>query len=501
MSGMKTMCVSLDVRRDAGRFPKYWSRCFGAERGGFFLRKDVLDHHRLGVEAFGNEFVRFHGILHDDVGIAQRGHDGKVRYQWFNLERIYDNILDLGMRPFVEFSFMPAPLASGDQTIFYWKGNVTLPKSFTEWEELIEAFVRRMRRRYGPSETRKWYWEVWNEPNLRKWFFAGSMEDYFRLYDHAAVAVKRVDPRYRVGGPATACGEWIREMIEHCRKSNLARPSAGSTPLDFVSTHLYPGDPFFMENEKMDLKWKGEAFFRETIARNHRIVRSYPAMGLEMHMTEWNCSSNSRDPIHDGPNGAAFAVKAIQEVAGNVDTFSWWTLTDIFEEGGQPPAAFHGGFGLMTVDGLKKPSWRAFECMADMGTRLLAKPVTVPGHAAGLIPTAGDDGSARLLFWSFHLPGTPRPPSRAVELVLTGLPRDRRAVTVELFRIDEGHANIRREWERMGSPQSLDARQRERLLSLDRFEPAETRDLAVKGGIARHRFTLPVPGVAYAVVR
>ena len=498
---MKTMRVSLDVRRTAGSFPKYWSRCFGAERGGFFLRKDVLDHHRIGVRTFHNEFVRFHGILHDDVGIAQRGHDGKVRYEWFNLEHAYDNILDLGMRPFVEFSFMPAALALGDQTIFYWKGNVTLPKSFTEWGELIEAFVRRMRKRYGPVETRKWYWEVWNEPNLRKWFFAGSMEDYFRLYDHAACAVKRVDPRYRVGGPATACGEWIREMIEHCRRENLARPSAGSTPLDFVSTHLYPGDPFFMEGEGMKLDWKGEAFFRETIRRNHRIVRSYPSMGLEMHMTEWNCSSNSRDPIHDGPNAAAFAVKAIQEVAGLVDTFSWWTLTDIFEESGLPPAAFHGGFGLLTVDGLRKPSWYAFESLQDLGTRLLAKPLSTPDHAAGLIPTAGDDGSARLLFWNFAMPGSPKPPARSVDLVLKGLPRDRKAVTVELKRIDDDHTNIRGEWERMGSPQSLDAAAKARLSALDRFEPAEVRDLPVRGGTARYRFRLPVPGVAYAVVR
>jgi xylan 1,4-beta-xylosidase len=314
-------------------------------------------------------------------------------------------------------------------------------------------------------------------------------------------AIKRVDSRLRVGGPATACGEWIREMIEHCRRENLARPSAGSTPLDFVSTHLYPGDPFFMEGEGMKLDWKGEAFFRETIRRNHRIVKAYPSMGLEMHMTEWNCSSNSRDPIHDLPNAAAFAVKAIQEVAGLVDTFSWWTLTDIFEESGLPPAAFHGGFGLLTVDGLRKPSWYAFESLQDLGTRLLAKPLSTPDHAAGLIPTAGDDGSARLLFWNFAMPGSPKPPARSVDLVLKGFPRDRKAVTVDLKRIDDGHTNIRGEWERMGSPQSLDAAAKARLSALDRYEPAEVRDLPVRGGTVRYRFTLPVPGVAYAVVR
>ena len=495
------LMLSFDLRRRAGTFPKYWSRCFGSEHAGYFLRKDLLDHFRVGRATFHNEYVRFHGILSEPVGVVRGVRDGHIDYAWFNLERIYDNILDLGMRPIVEYSFMPAALASGSESIFYWEGNVTMPKRIGDWAELIEAVTRRVYRRYGKAEVRRWYFEVWNEPNLPKWFFKGSMRDYFALYDHAAEAVKRVDPLLRVGGPATACAEWVRETIEHCRHENVARPGRGHTPLDFVSYHLYPSDPFFMESEGMPLGWKGEAFFRESIRRNHEIVRSYRDMDLEIHMTEWNCSSNSRDPIHDAPGGAAFAVKAIQEVAGRVDTFSWWTLSDLFEKGGLPPAPFHGGFGLMTVDGLRKPTWFAFEALQDLGEDLLAKPVSTADHAAGSIPTRGYDGSARLLFWAFHFPKSPKPPVRRVKVALAGFPSGKTRASVTHYRIDGTHSNIRPAWERLGSPDSLSPAQVDALAAQNTFQTLEIKDIPVRHGRATVAFDLPPDAVSYLVVR
>ncbi len=485
--------LKFDLRKSAGKFPKYWARCFGSEHGGYWLRKDLTEHHRLGKETFNNEFVRFHGILSEPVGVAGRGRDGHVSYSWFNLERVYDTILEMGMRPFVEYSFMPKALASGEQTIFYWRGNVTMPKKLGEWEDLIETVTRRLHKRYGAAELRRWYFEVWNEPNLDKWFFAGTQADYFRLYDCAAAAVKRVDPHLKVGGPATACAEWIEDFIEHCR---------GKVPVDFVSYHLYPTDPFFMADEGMKLNWMGESFFRNSIKRNHEIARSYRDLDLEIHMTEWNASSNSRDPIHDGPEAAAFAAKAVQEVAGLVDTFSWWTLTDIFEEGGLPPAPFHGGFGLLTIDRLRKPVFHAFSCLQDLGEDLVAKPVSTPDHSAGCIPTKGWDGSGRFLFWGFHFPNSPKPPVRNVTLRLSGLPKRNRRAIVDHYLIDAAHSNIRRRWQAVGGPESLTLSQVHDLRGQDGLDLLRSAEVPVSpSGEAIYRFRLPSSSVSYLVIR
>jgi xylan 1,4-beta-xylosidase len=485
--------VSLDLRQSAGAFPKFWNRCISSENAAYWLRRDMVEHHRLGREAFGHEYARFHGILSDGIGLAKRNKQGRIEHAWVNLEKVYDNVMDLGLKPFVEFSFMPSALAKGSKSLFYWKANVTMPKKLSEWDELIEAVTRRLLKRYGRQEVRKWYFEVWNEPNLPKWFFDGDMKDYFKLYDGAARAVRKVDPHFRVGGPASACAAWVEEFILHCK--------AKSVPADFVSYHLYPSDPFFMENEGMDFKWKGEPFFRSHVQRNAAILRRHADMGLEVHMTEWNVSSNHRDPLHDGPGAAAFAVKAVQEVAGLVDSFSWWTLSDLYEEGGLAPAPFHGGFGLYSIDGLKKASYFAFEALKNLGEELLARPLHTPDHSSGVIPTKGWDHSARLLFWSFQTPKAPKIKDKRVELKLGGLPLGRGKALMERWIIDAKHSNIVSRWQAMGQPDGFTPDELARLKRDNVMELAESKTLAVKQGEAQHRFLLKPDSVSYIVIR
>ena len=130
-------------------------------------------------------------------------------------------MLRCGIRPLVELGFMPDCLKSGEQTVFWWKGNVTPPANMQAWHDLIEALVRHVTARYGAKEVKEWYFEIWNEPNLPI-FFTGTQADYFALYDATAAAVKAVNAAYRVGGPASAGldeGAWITEMVDHCVQS------------------------------------------------------------------------------------------------------------------------------------------------------------------------------------------------------------------------------------------------------------------------------------------
>src|SRR5690606_38892000 len=115
-----------------------------------------------------------------------------------------------------------------DKTIFWWRGNVTPPKDYNKWEGLITNLVQHFTERYGEEEVKSWYFEVWNEPNLDG-FWAGTQEEYFKLYQYTAKAVKRVNKEYKVGGPATAGAAWVPEMIDFCAKNNVA--------IDFVTTH------------------------------------------------------------------------------------------------------------------------------------------------------------------------------------------------------------------------------------------------------------------------
>ena len=149
----------------------------------------------------------------------------------------YDNVLSAGMKPFVELSFMPRELAEDPEKTgsFYYRPIDCMPKDLTAWRDYIQRFIRFLEHRYGEAEVRTWYFEVWNEPDLNPVFFQGTRDDYFRLYEATARAIKEVDPHLSVGGPATSGSKWVKSFRNFCEEKNV--------PLDFISTHQYAGDP------------------------------------------------------------------------------------------------------------------------------------------------------------------------------------------------------------------------------------------------------------------
>ena len=153
-------------------------------------------------ELCGFRFVRFHGLFHDDM-FVYRENNGVAVYNFQYIDELFDRLLEIGMRPFVEFGFCPGDLATEKGTVFWWKGNGSPPKDFGKWAELVRKSVSHWVSRYGVDEVRRWYFEVWNEPNLHP-FFRGTRSQYFELYKVSALAVKQIDSQLRVGGPATS---------------------------------------------------------------------------------------------------------------------------------------------------------------------------------------------------------------------------------------------------------------------------------------------------------
>ena len=222
--------ISVDLSKEKGITSKMWRKCVGAGRANEGLRADWQEQLREVKKDCGFEYIRMHGLLHDDMGVYFEDEKGNPIYNWQYIDQLYDFLLSIDVKPFVELSFMPKALASGDKTCFWWQGNVTPPKSYDKWAGLITALTQHFTERYGKEEVKTWYFEVWNEPNLSH-FYTSTMEEYFKLYDYTAKAVKRVSTDYRVGGPASAGSGWTKELIEYCYKNN--------SPIDFISAHSY----------------------------------------------------------------------------------------------------------------------------------------------------------------------------------------------------------------------------------------------------------------------
>jgi xylan 1,4-beta-xylosidase len=393
----------------------------------------------------GFKYVRFHGLLNDDMSVCvgiEKFHGRTTPVcSFFNVDSVFDFLVSIGMKPFIELSFMPELLASGSQTCFHYKANVTPPKDYRLWELLIEQLARHLVSRYGLKQVATWPFEVWNEPNL-DYFWSGDQNAYFRLYDGAARAIKKVNSRLLVGGPATARNEWITEMIEHCRRAR--------TPLDFLSTHHYPTDVAL--GNYADIEARMAKSPRGILGEMARTARA-AAGDRTLYYTEWNNSPSSRDHYHDMPYAAAFVIKTIADVAPWVDGYSYWTFTDIFEESPFPSEPFHGGFGLLSLFDVPKPTYRAFQFLNRTGNKRLAVHGTPHGNLEVL--ATRKSGAVVILVTNHNVPLS----DIRNEKVEIRLAHGRVSGPATMERIDEENANPRAKWIAMGRPVYPDRRQ------------------------------------------
>src|SRR5687768_10241870 len=440
---MDTVEFSCDLSQRGAELLHSWEHCVGSCHAPTALRADWQQQLRRCHAELGFRYVRFHGLLSDDVGTLVM-HNDELLYSFFNADQILDFLLSIGMRPFVELSFMPMALASGSKTVFQYRGNVTPPKDYKSWSTLIHTLVEHWVDRYGIREVAGWFFEVWNEPNLKA-FWTGSQKDYFKLYRVTAEAIKGVDPSLKVGGPATARDGWIEEFVAFCE--------AGRVPVDFVTTHHYPTDALGHEDDDTETQ----------LAKSQRgVLRGWAqdtrrrAGKLPVYYTEWNSSSNPRDPRHDEPYAAAFVAKTALEASDLVQGYSFWTFSDIFEENYFPSVPFHGGFGLLNLHGIAKPTYRAFELLHRLGNaRLLVDGL----HETVNAWVTRDDTTLKVLLVNHALPRHSIAGVR-VQVQLAQAPKPS-AAWVE--RVDEHHANAKARWHALGAPEYLDAATLERL--------------------------------------
>ena len=383
-----TRVIAANAKQIKGPLNPMPQACVGAGRAAEGLRADWQRQLATVKKECGFTYLRMHGLLGDDMGVYREDNQGRPEYNWQYIDEVYDFLLRIGMKPFVELGFCPSALASGDKTIFWWKGNVTKPKDPKKWNAFIRALVSHFQERYGEDEVRSWYFEVWNEPNLDG-FFAGTQKEYFELYANTARAIKAVSATYRVGGPATAGCAWLPEFIQYCASNQV--------PVDFVSTHDYG-----VESGLLDETGNAGTIFShdpKSIHGNVRRMREQIAASslpkLELHFTEWSSSYTPSDPIHDSYHSAAFILDKLKKSGDAAQSMSYWVFTDIFEEAGPRFTPFHGGFGLLNYQDIRKPAFFAYQFLHRLGKTELA--TTDPATYA----TTDGKGNFQVLFWDF----------------------------------------------------------------------------------------------------
>lgn len=438
LSQSATETVVIDAQAKSTPFPHFWEQIFGSGRAILSLREGYREDLRTVKAVTGLRYVRFHGILMDEVGVYDEDREGRPIYNFTYVDQIYDGLLKQGVRPFVEISFMPEKLAARpDRHNFWYHPFVAPPKDYERWDELMRQFARHLIARYGIDEVSTWYFEVWNEPNLRFWTGKPAQQTYFELYDHTARALKEVDGRLRVGGPSTARSAWVGDFLAHT--------TANKVPVDFVSSHIYA-----MDNPKVDLGVDEKVPEEEMVYRGVKHMREQldasPAPSTPLIVSEFSASrpeTGRRDTLYMGP----WLAHVISECDGLAQTMAFWPFSDVFEEHGIAKGPFaDGGRGLIAPDNVPKPSYVAFALLHRLGDDRL------PATQDDVLVTRRKDRTLVVALWNMVPVGAD--PAKAVtrEFHLT-LDHGARRRQATIYRLDAAHGDTRGAWERMGRPE------------------------------------------------
>lgn len=469
------MDIKISPYMPTVKFNRHWQFCVGSPHATYALRKDWTEQLKLIHDELGVERVRFHGIFCDDMHTYHKATDlfpipgggdfTEQSFRWCGVA--YDNVLSAGMKPFVELSFMPKHLAKKNaKGMFFYKPNISPPKSYYEWGEYIKSFVTFLIDRYGKDEVESWYFEVWNEPDLRLPFFAGTQKDYFELYAATVKAIKYVDSDIKVGGPSTSGSKWVKEFLEYCKQNSL--------PVDFITTHQYSGDPLGgIDDSKEKVKININPFaamgksrpetnsvlgvFRKLMAtdkvyssfKKDNLIKSSlnakkQAGDLPLFYTEWNLCASFSAECNDTRMVAAYDVHSILGTSDTVDGSSIWCFTDLFEELHPFAEEFHGGFGMLTQSGIRKPVFHALKLLSEVSDNRIILPESDGDTTVAAF--RGED-ELQIIATLPILANTKKSEKISIEIDSDAQPK-----TVTAKHISENSGNPIKIWESMGSP-------------------------------------------------
>lgn len=385
----------------------YWKEGIGGGQVHLLLRESVRNHLK---DCLSNccsfKYLRCHEMFSDVMAVYREDSNGNPIYDWQYLDDAYDFLMETGIKPFVSFTYMPEALAAKKGYYSgYAKFNASPPKDYNLWSILVEKFVKHCIKRYGLKEVLQWYFEAWNEPDLmfgNPWdvgYWAGSIEDFFKLYEVMSRTLKKINPNFKVGGPATSVFNdynepgkmkppYLEEFIKYCYENNV--------PLDYVSSHPYPTN--FPNNQvdgyDLNFKWREDNALKLDATYIKNLVVNSPFPDIEIHLNEWSSTPGQKDKIHDSVFMAPFIIKNMLECQNIVTSSAFWLFTDIFEEDIKGNSVFSGGYGLVNAQGLRKPSFHAYKFLNMLGNLIIEQ-------TNNYIITKKEDNSVQILLWNY----------------------------------------------------------------------------------------------------
>jgi xylan 1,4-beta-xylosidase len=470
-TGASQETIAFDASAASRPFPHVWEQMFGSGRAVLSMRDSYRKDLRAVRDITDFRYVRFHAILDDEIDVFDEDAAGRPVYNFSYVDQIYDGLLENGIKPFVELSFMPRKLALNlTPHPFWYKPLPSPPKDPRKWSALVEAFTKHLVERYGKREVEQWYFEVWNEPNIDFWNGVPKQPTYFALYDETARAIKSVDAKLRVGGPATAQAAWVDAFLAHCAQNHV--------PFDFVSSHIYgnekPEDVFghYVAISRRDM-------VSRAVKKIYDQVKTSQAPATPIIWSEYNATYMTQQEVTDSAFMGPWLANDIRECDGFADIMSYWTFSDVFEEQGVVKTPFYGGYGLIAERGIPKAAFRVFELLHRLGDKRL----TVDSENA--LVTVSSDGRIVIALWNYAEPQE-SVPAKTFRLRVKG-------TSARHYRtqfVDPDHGSSLKAFQQMGSPPWPTVEQIRKLIDASQLEPPQERAIDEPITVARQGLAL-----------
>ena len=496
--------ISPDWTHPGEELKHSWEGLGNIDQMRWIARKDTLEQLELAYNELNMRHVRAVGIHHDDLfpididpkhSMTIPEKDRIPRNNWQVIDYIFDSLIDIGISPMYTTAFTPTVMATTDQSVFRTRCNVSPPKSYREWSDYIVATLEHFKYRYGKKRMDEWYYEVWNEPNLEA-FYGGDQEEFFKLWKYTYDAIKSVDRDWPVGGPSTARAEWIDDFLKFTRQNDCAP--------DYIIAHCYNNDsewaalsPF--DGLQEDRTNKSPNFLPGVANGVYKLLQEEGFTG-EVHWNEWGRSWFPFDAMRETANEAAFIVKSMAEVHDKADYFAYWCLSDIYNQAGYGAETFHGNYGLLNLQGLKKPSYYAFELLGKMGDRLLPHTGENLDRNHNAFISTGKNGYQALLYYFDNDYEVDGPGSQvSVKLKLPD-PVDKDKIT--LYQVSKSNNNLIDDWKKQGSPDYLKYDEKGEWLKKNTLDPSGTTlHIEKENDGSWLNFTYEAPGIAFVDIK
>ncbi|MBB6112916.1 xylan 1,4-beta-xylosidase [Mucilaginibacter lappiensis] len=480
--------VKVNLLQSQAPLPPVWE-FFGYDEANYTYMKDgrkllselaALSPVRVNIRAHnmltsGNGIP---GLKWSSTNAYTEDKNGKPVYNWKIVDSIFDTYIQRGMKPLVEVGFMPEALsttpgsvteqAATDKSNKHYSGWAYPPKDYKKWAALVYQWVKHSIQRYGKAEVEGWYWEVWNEPDL-SFYWKGTPEEYNKLYDYTADAVKRALPTAKVGGPETTSpdgksgGEYIRQFLTHVVSGINNATGKRGVPLDFISFHA-KGSPKLVDG----VVWMNMGNQLRSIDKGFEIVSSIPALkNLPIIIGESDpegCAACSEDlhPENAYRNGTMYAVYTAASMSRTYDLAKKrgvnlaGVVTWGFEFEDQP---YFKGFRDLATNGIDKPVLNVFRMLGMMrGNRIATESTSMQNYMTirdssvrGQEPDVNtlatkSAHSAAVLVWNYHDKNDINFRPTPVSVTIKGLPQQR--VLLTRYIIDQGNSNSFAAWKK-----------------------------------------------------